>query len=146
MKKTKNILTIEILSAIVITFVTIILFETDLLFDAKGIFTGLKQQEFILLTVMELLVICIIPLSLKMAKMKRIRRYLTEDSSLSAKRLLYMGSLRIVALCLPMYANTLLYYLFMQTTFGYMGIIILLCLFFIYPTMERCQAETGCTE
>jgi hypothetical protein len=142
MKTTKKILTIEILSAITVTLITIFLFESDILFNGKGIYAGLKFQEFIIATIMELFVIFIIPLSLKMTKIKCIRKYLTEDAHLSAKRLLCLGSLRIIALCLPMYINTLLYYFFMQTTFGYIGIILMLCLFFIYPTTERCENET----
>lgn len=142
MNTTIKILTAELLSAIVVTLITVFLFESDILFDWKGLYAGLKQQEFILLTVMELLEICMIPLALKMTKMKRIRTYLTADVPAIPQRLLRIGSLRIWILCLPMYINTLLYYLFMQTTFGYMGIILMLCLFFIYPTKQRCLDET----
>ena len=41
----------------------------------------------------------------------------------------------------PMVANTYLYYLYMNTTFGYMAIIGLLCTPFVFPTMSRCEAE-----
>ena len=47
-------------------------------------------------------------------------------------------------LCVPMTANTLLYYLFgLNVAFGYMGMICLLCLVFIYPSTARCTAETN---
>ena len=38
--------------------------------------------------------------------------------------------------------NTVLYYLFMNTTFGYMAIILAICLPFVYPSEARCEAET----
>jgi hypothetical protein len=30
----------------------------------------------------------------------------------------------------------------MNTTFGYLGIILLLCLPFVFPSLSRCEAET----
>ena len=45
-------------------------------------------------------------------------------------------------LLLPLWADTLLYYLYMNTTFGYLGIILVLCLPFVYPSESRCEAET----
>jgi hypothetical protein len=38
-------------------------------------------------------------------------------------------------------ANTLLYYVFMNTSFGYLAIIILLCMPFVYPSKDKCMAE-----
>ena len=40
-----------------------------------------------------------------------------------------------------MVVNTLLYYIYMNTTFGYMAIIMALCLPFVFPTKGRCLAE-----
>ena len=40
-------------------------------------------------------------------------------------------------LCGPMMLNTWLYYQFMNVAFGYMGIIGLLSLAFVYPTRTR---------
>jgi hypothetical protein len=48
---------------------------------------------------------------------------------------------RLLMLCVPMVLNTVLYYMFMNVAFGYMGIILFLCLFFIVPTRERCMSE-----
>ena len=47
----------------------------------------------------------------------------------------------MLMLCLPMVANTLLYYIYMNVAFGYMAIILLLSLCFVLPTMARCEAE-----
>ena len=50
---------------------------------------------------------------------------------------------RLLILEVPMVINTLLYYIYMNTTFGYMGIMLLLCLPFVFPTLNRCLAETS---
>ena len=122
---------------------TVILFETDILIDFKGLYTGLKENEFVWLSFMELITIVAIPFSLKMMKIKRIKTYLTENNALAPARLLKMGTLRILMLSLPMLANALLYYLYWQTTFGYMAIILFLCYFFVFPSSGRCESETA---
>ena len=57
MKKTKNILMAEYVISVIISLMIVILFETDLFADLKGLYTGFKQEEFILLTVMELVTV-----------------------------------------------------------------------------------------
>ena len=42
---------------------------------------------------------------------------------------------------LPMLANVVFYYLFMNVAFGYMGIILFLSACFILPTKARCEDE-----
>ena len=51
------------------------------------------------------------------------------------------GILRLLLLEVPMFLNTLLYYMFMQTTYGYLAIIAALSLPFVYPTLGRCMDE-----
>jgi hypothetical protein len=143
MKHTKNALLLECILSIIIVLIIVVLFETDILFNQRGIFTGMKNLEFILVSVMELVTIAVIPLSLKFVKIKRIRKYLTEDKAKAAQHLLQIGSVRMFLLCIPMIANAILYYLFMQTTFGYMAIILLLCLCFIFPSSSRCEDEVS---
>ncbi|MBQ8712837.1 MAG: hypothetical protein IJ551_08505 [Prevotella sp.] len=52
------------------------------------------------------------------------------------------GVLRLIMLEVPMLVNTLLYYAYANTAFGYMAIIIAITLPFVYPSMNRCMAET----
>jgi hypothetical protein len=52
------------------------------------------------------------------------------------------GMARIIIIGFPMVVDTLLYYIYMNTTFGYLGIMLLLCLPFIFPTLNRCLDET----
>ena len=51
------------------------------------------------------------------------------------------GLLRLALILIPMVGNTYLYYMFMNTTFGYLAIIQLLSLPFVYPSMSRCKSE-----
>ena len=53
------------------------------------------------------------------------------------------GMLRLLILEAPMVIDTLLYYIYMNTTFGYLAIILLLCLPFVFPSLNRCLAETS---
>ena len=46
------------------------------------------------------------------------------------------GIVSLLLLELPMVVNTLLYYMYMQTTYGYMAIILLLTLPFVYPSIR----------
>ena len=49
--------------------------------------------------------------------------------------------LRLVLLGLPLLLNTFAYYAFMGVPFGYMAIILFLCLLFVAPTRNRYERE-----
>ena len=116
--------------------VVIALFETHLLAD--GLLAGKDpNREFVVLSVMELLTICIIPVALRLFRFNAVGRRLA-----SPHGLLRFGMLRLLMLCVPMLVNAVLYYLYMNVAFGYMGIILFLCMAFVVPTKERCEAET----
>lgn len=94
---------------------------------------------FFLQIVMEFFTIATIPVSLKLLSLKVVRNKLVEGKGTA---LLVWGIVRLNMLCLPMLVNTFLYYQTMSPAFGYMAIILCLCLFFIYPSMARCTMET----
>ena len=98
-----------------------------------------EQLVFVFQVLMELLTIVCIPLALKLFSFKTIHRRLVMKKGAA---LLPCGTARMNMLCVPMIANTFLYYQTMSPVFGYMAIILFLCLFFIYPSAERCYAET----
>lgn len=124
---------------IFICLIVILLYETELL--PTGIWEEEKQAEFVVLCIMELITICVIPLSLRLFRFQRVHRQLTDTNSIQALR--RWGTLRILMLTIPMMVNTLLYYLFMHTAFGYMGIILFLSMLFITPSKARCFEETA---
>lgn len=123
------------LTAIAVGLVIVALFENDLL-PCGIMISDDKSVEFVVATIMELLTICVIPVALKLFRFKRISKLLTSAEALSK-----WGTIRLLMLCVPMIVNTVFYYMFMNVAFGYMGIIIFLCLFFVVPTKERCRSE-----
>ncbi len=136
MKEVTKMLKILFWSELLPVVLFIILFETGL-FD-PGIFKGGNTGEFVLMTIMELVTIGAIPLALYLFKIKRIKTDLYERRE---KALRQWGLLRLDLLSVPLIVNTLFYYLFMNVSFGYMAIILFICLFFIYPSESRCIAE-----
>lgn len=129
----KTIFYLELVTALLI----VVLYESDVL--PAGCFTQHSTSEFVLLTVMELLTVILIPLALRLFKFKKIAADLSERKQAALVR---WGTIRIEMLAMPLLANTLLYYLYMSTTFGYMAIILLICMVFIYPSKDKCYFET----
>ena len=135
MRRTYKVLNTIFIASLCISLAMVLLFETDIL--PNGIFhTATSEAEFMWATIMELLTICIIPVALRLFRFRSIAKRLV-----SPKGLFGWGALRLLMICLPMVVNTLLYYLYMNVAFGYMGIILFLCLFFIVPTKARCESE-----
>ena len=98
-----------------------------------------KEIEFITLTMMEIMTLAAIYLALRFFKMEKIRQELVARKEVALRK---WGLLRMELLDVPLIANTLFYEWYLNTTFGYMAIILLICQPFIYPSMARCLAET----
>ena len=124
-------------SMIGITVVLVVLFETDVL--PSGVMATEKQTEFLLTTLMELLTLASVYMALRLFKFDKVHQELVTRKAGGLRR---WGLIRLAILLLPMPLNTVLYYLFMNTTFGYMAIILAICLPFVYPSEARCEAET----
>lgn len=139
MKETRNILMTLFWTMVGLSLLTVVLFETDVL-EAGTAAGGNVNAEFITTVMMELMTIAAIPVALKMFKKKRIHKELVE---VKAPALRKWGVLRLTILEVPLLANTLFYYIYMNTTFGYMAIILLICLAFVYPSMNRCLADVS---
>lgn len=137
MKRTQSILTIEIAAFVVAALIVVGLFESNTLLE--GSLADSKTNEFLVVTAMELLTLCTVPLALRLFKFKSVERSLKENGQ---QALLKWGTIRIMLIVVPMLLNVILFYLFGNVAFGYMAIILFLCLFFIYPTKSRCEAET----
>ena len=121
---------------IAVALLLVALFETETL--PIGIMEGREQVEFGLVFFMELITVCLIPLALRLFKFKKVEADLKRHGAVALRK---WGILRLLMLLLPLMKNTLLYYLFMNTTFGYMAIIVLLTTPFVYPSMSRCLSE-----
>lgn len=137
MKLTRQILLIEFWAPIIICLAIIIPYENDWLL--AGALEDDKIKEYYVAIAMEIITICLIPISLRLFKFKKIKAQLQSSPEKSLRK---WATIRLDMLTIPMMVNCVLYYQFMNVAFGYMGIIDLLCLVFVYPSKSRCQQET----
>lgn len=136
MDKTRRILGLVFWAVFVVALVIIALFESNII--VSGGMAGEKNSEFMLMTVMELLTIIAMPVALRLFKNKSVIADIKEHKE---KALLKWGQIRLSILGLPLIADALLYYLFMQATFGYLAIILAICMVFVFPSRDRCDCE-----
>lgn len=122
---------------VAVALVIVLLYELDVL--EAGVLADSKQTEFIAMTTMELASLAAAFLGLRLFKFPKIHESLVTQKE---PALLKWGMLRLLVLEVPMVSNTYLYYIYMNTTFGYLAIILLLCLPFVFPSVNRCMAET----
>lgn len=122
--------------AIVFALAAVVAYETG--FMESGLFAERKTSEFIFVSLMELLTLGGVFLALRLFKFNKVH-----DDLVAKKEhaLFKWGLLRLALILIPMVGNTYLYYMFMNTTFGYLAIIQLLSLPFVYPSMSRCKSE-----
>ena len=137
MKETKNLLMGVYVAGIVLPLTIVCLYETEVV--VPGLFATDKQSEFLMTFLMELMTLGCAFMALRLFKFEKIHQELISGKAVALRN---WGVIRLVMLLLPLWADTLLYYLYMNTTFGYLGIILVLCLPFVYPSESRCEAET----
>ena len=137
MKETKNQLMCVFVAGIVWPLMIVCIYETEVVLP--GLLATDKQSEFLLTFLMELMTLGCAFLALRLFKFEKIHQELISGKAVALRK---WGVVRLVMLLLPLWADTLLYYLYMNTTFGYLGIILVLCLPFVYPSESRCEAET----
>jgi hypothetical protein len=145
MEKTKSVLSLELWCAVILALAIIVMYETGALLP--GSWAGNANTLFVCSSVMELLTIAAIPFALYMFRIPKIQGAITTGTENSkASMLLMWGTIRMLLLCVPMVVNAVFYYMFgLQVAFGYMGIILFICLFMVYPSMGRCLNETNST-
>ncbi|WP_315404681.1 hypothetical protein [Hoylesella saccharolytica] len=132
----QRILQITFYSIVVTAILLVLLFENNVF--STGLYADNKPADFLFITIMEILTICCIPLALRLIKDKTMKKYDVPRRMQIYRR---KAMLRLLLLGCPLLVNTFLYYLFMNVAFGYMAIILFLCLLFIIPTKERQQRE-----
>jgi hypothetical protein len=137
MKETKNLLMGVYVAGIVLALTIVCLYETEVV--VPGVLATDKQSEFLMTFLMELMTLGCAFLALRLFKFEKIHQKLITGKAVALRK---WGLIRLLILLLPLLADTLLYYIYMNTTFGYLGIILALCLPFVYPSMSRCEAET----
>lgn len=136
MKETRNQLMAFFVFAIVFALAAVVAYETG--FVESGLFAERKTSEFFFVSLMELLTLGGVFLALRLFKFDKVHDELVAKKE---HALFKWGLLRLALILIPMVGNTYLYYMFMNTTFGYLAIIQLLSLPFVYPSMSRCKSE-----
>ena len=137
MKKVSKQLMVIYVLLVAVALGLVALYEFDVL--ESGTLADSKQTEFVAMTCMELTTLVAAFLGLRLFKFPMIHKQLVTDQE---PAMLKWGILRLLVLEVPMVSNTYLYYLYMNPTFGYLAIILLLCLPFVFPSESRCIAET----
>lgn len=132
MNKTISLLRTVLIANVGVAVVIAALYELDIL--PSGMFTGRPQDEFLSTISMELITIVFIPVALRLFKTKDVEKRLEEGNIKAFRK---WGLVRILMITVPLVLNTLFYYSFMNTTFGYMALILLICLPFIYPASRK---------
>jgi hypothetical protein len=122
---------------VALALLLVTLYETEVL--EPGMFATQKPVEFILSCMMTLITLGNIYLSMRLFKFKTVKKQLVCHPD---QALMRWGILRLQLLTVPMVINTLLYYWFMTVSFGYLAIILLLSLPFVWPSIDRCTTET----
>ena len=137
MEKTQKILMTLYVGFILVTALVVVLCETGVV--QTGALADDKQSEFFVTTILELGTLGAAFLGLRLFKFGSVHKELVTKK---APALRTFGLIRLLLLEMLLLINTLLYYIYMNPTFGYLAIMLLLCLPFIYPSMNRCLAET----
>ncbi len=136
-KQVQRILMTNFIFMLLVGLLLVALYELEIIEPTT--IAGDVTLVYVITVVMELLTIVVIPVALKLFSLKWVRRQLVERKG---DALLPWGTARLNMLCLPMLVNTFMYYQTMAPAFGYMAIILVLCLFFVYPSADRCEEET----
>lgn len=139
MKRTKNILMTLFWSLLFVA--GIIYLIADVLDVDIAFLSNVSQQgRFVVSTTMILLTLALVPTSLRLFRFKRVSADLL---SRKEKALCKWGTIRMTTLGMLLIVNTVLYYAFgFEPSFGYLAVVVLLTMPFVFPTMSRCVAET----
>ena len=140
MKQAVKILTINYFIVLAFALAIIVCGENDW-FNNVGIMHDNKNSDFMMTSLMEIITICLIPVALRLFKFKKVRNAIQSDNTENHSSFIAWALIRLDMVQIPMIVNVILYYMYMNVAFGYMGIILFLASFFIFPTSERCNFE-----
>ncbi len=138
MESTRNVLLAEFVAMVTIAVLAVVLYESGVL--AMGAWAHCSGAEFVLTVILELATLAVIPLALRLFKFKKVKKQIAAGKD---KALRKWGTLRICLLGVPLMLNAWLYYSFSSTKFGYMAIILLLCMPFVFPSVGKCNYEVS---
>ena len=136
MKEIRNLLASIFWGIVAAATLLAVLFEVEVL--PSGLWSEQANAEFLCRCTMEVVTLASVYLALRMFHFKSVNKDLTTRKEPALKK---WGTIRLLILEVPALVNTFLYYMYMQATYGYMAIIALLSLPFVYPTLGRCMDD-----
>ncbi len=113
------------------------------LLDDGAIFTDNLQLEFIVQGVMILVTLGVIYGALRLFKFEWVKRRMEEDT---IARYQDMSIVRMALCCGTAMMNVSFYWIFLNTSFMWLAVILLLTTPFIYPGKDRFYNESGYIE
>ena len=125
--KTQQTLNIIFYTSIVLSLLAVVLFETNTLIG--GWWADNRSADFLCTTFLELFSLCAIPVAFRLVRPGRSNTARMNYDRRAILRLVLLG-----------------YYAFMGVPFGYMAIILFLCLLFVVPTQKRYEREKASLE
>lgn len=143
MNQINNKLRILFFVILCVNLLFIALVELILLDIAGGLFTEDKQLEFVYQTVMTLLTLGGIYIVLRLFKFEGIKKRIQEQNLIAYFR---WTCIRMLILGWFAIFNIVGYFIFVNSSFVYLWLIIMLSLSFLFPTKERLVNETGIDE
>ena len=143
MAKTRNLL-MALFAGFLLTTALLYICGEFLHVDMGVFAESSRSCQFVCSTTMILLTIGLLPLSLRLFKFKYVSDDLRQNQASALSR---WGSIRICCMGLLLVVNTFLYYAFeFESTYGYLAVVVLLCMPFVIPTISRCQSEVQIEE
>ena len=140
MKRIQKILLVGYLVPLMMALSWVVINENDV-FEILGTGHADANQEFILASLMEILTICTIPVALRLFKFRCIRNAVKNDNDTHLRMFLICSLVRLEMILLPMLANVVFFFLFINFGVGYMGIIIFIYSLVIINTKAGCEDE-----
>lgn len=141
MERTIRVLNYLYWGVFVAALFIMIAFESDI--AVSGTIAGEKDSEFVVQALMEMATIVAIPTALRLFRLRQVKDSLIRHKHIALRK---WGVIRILLLGLPMIVDVLFFYLFMQPTFGYLAIIVAICMIFVFPGKDRCNYEVQNTD
>lgn len=120
-----------------------LIIEFIMIDEVGGILTENKQSEFVFENVAILWTLASIYFSLRLFKFKKIEDALRFNPLENYRKYCV---LRLALLDLPLLFDILCYWLFVNSSFAWLGVLIGLAFPFVYPTKERFLSETDYQE
>ena len=128
MKNPNMVLRILWVATISFCAMVVAVYESGIMDESIGIAD--KAYEFYWALLLDAATLILIPAALRLYKFKYVSDSINKGGRLAG---FYWGFLRLAMLGIPMTASVFLFYLYMSPSFGYLGVILLLSHFFIFP-------------